>query len=245
MIASLPMYWRDENAPVWQAFWEVFQSFELGAPELTSPEDLPKNWSSHWLRPDLYLSMTCSLPFRSVLKEKVQYVGTLGFGDERHPGLYRSVAVIRPGTDLTEPLTLAYNSADSQSGWAASQSSADHFRSLRFGDFVETGSHASSLSAVARADADIAFLDEVTWRILQKFDPTAVEVVPIGETETTPALPLITALDRDPAPIRSALARTVAAFEPKDTEVLGGQISFHVLTEAEYFAVPIPSAPLT
>lgn len=245
MIASLPMYWRDENAPVWQAFWEVFRAQACTAPDLLEPQALPEDWAEHWLDPNLFLSMTCGLPFRTGLRGRVTYVGTLGFSGQIHPGYYRSVVILHPDADLAAPLRLAFNSADSQSGWAASQEKVGVRDQLSYASFVETGSHASSLKAVADAKADIAFIDENSWTILQQFVPEASEIKVLGKTTPTPGLPLITAIDHDPMPLRRALTSAVKEFAPVETHLIGGPLSFHVLTEGEYFDVPIPKPPLT
>lgn len=88
------MYWRAENAHLWRAFWQLVQSHALGdglrLPALTPPEELPERWADHWLSPDLALSMTCSLPFRTALRGRVRYVGTLGFGLKAPGGHYFS-----------------------------------------------------------------------------------------------------------------------------------------------------------
>jgi len=247
MIASLPMYWRDETADLWRAFWaEVRAAARLEGPllpDLTPPGDIPPPWTEHWLRPDLALSMTCGLPFRTVLKDKVTYVGTLDFGPGQAPGHYQSQVITRRGVDPAAPLRLAYNSADSQSGWAVTQSAQPFSDMPRFSDFIATGSHAASLATVAEGRADIAYIDAVTWRLLKRYDPNAQRVLLYGRSVTTPGLPLITALGIDPTPLRRALIAACAAFTPTDPMAMGGPLTFHVLDPAQYYAVPIPSAP--
>ncbi|SHG59723.1 ABC transporter, phosphonate, substrate-binding protein [Cognatiyoonia sediminum] len=245
MIASLPMYWREETADGWLAFWDLVREGLPDLPDLMSPDELPKDWSQHWLDAELALSMTCGLPFRTMLRDKVQYVGTLTIGPTEASGHYRSAVVTRAGQDLNAPLTLAYNSGDSQSGWAASQtfpSSGDH---LSYGSLVETGSHAASLHAVASGHADVAFLDEVTWRLLQRYDKAAQSVAVQGYTGHTPALPLIAALGNDVAPLRAAITHAAESQMSHFSDQIGGDLSFNVLNEAEYFAVPLPTPPLT
>lgn len=238
MIASLPMYWRPETAAHWRAFWAELQAAApaLDLPDLTAPEDIPTPWTAHWLRPDLALSMTCGLPFRSALKGRVTYVGTLDFGLGLPPGHYASTIVARPGA--APPYRLAYNSADSQSGWAAAQE-----LDLPFTPALETGAHAASLAAVAEGRADLACLDAISWRLLQRHDPNAARVTVLGQTRPTPGLPLVTAGGTDPAPLRAALATAVARFCPRDPMEMGGPLAFHVLDEALYLAEPIPPAP--
>lgn len=242
-LASLPMYWRAENAALWRAFWSVVQDCArdegLSLPDLTPPEDLPSDWYTHWLSPDLALSMTCGLPFRSRLHDKVQYIGTLDFGLGGPAGHYHSQIITRPG--LTDaPRRLAYNSADSQSGWAAAQELPD-FASLT--EFVATGGHAASLAAVTDGRADIACLDGATWRLLQALDPKAAQVTQRGTTRPTPALPLIAAKGTDPAPLRSALRRATGTFQTDTPDHMGGSMTFCVLDLQTYLVEPIPAPP--
>ncbi|MEL7100366.1 MAG: PhnD/SsuA/transferrin family substrate-binding protein [Pseudomonadota bacterium] len=254
MIASLPMYWRAETAALWQTFWSHVQTAHDGPlPDLTPPEALPQNWAEHWLDPALALSMTCSLPFRTALRGKVTYVGTLGYGLKAPPGMYYSCVITRPDTMLmtndqpTRPparrATLAYNSADSQSGWAVTQAAAPFGAPLQIGKVVETGGHAQSLAAVAAGRADVAYLDAVTWRLLKRYDPDAQRVIPKGSTDPTPGLPLICAKGRDPEPLRAAVHAATTAFAPQDPMAMGGPLSFHVLDEAAYLSQPIPTPP--
>ncbi len=248
MIASLPMYWQTQTAGAWQRFWHGVQ---VGAaregitlPPLTPPEDLPADWTEHWLSPDLALSMTCGLPFRTVLKDRVTYIGTLDFGLTAPPGHYYSEIVTRRAEDggpdrasLTAS-RLAYNGADSQSGWAA----AREFRATA-SDLVKTGSHAASVAAVAEGAADVATIDAVTWRLLSRWDSAAQRVVSAGRTAPTPALPLIAAKGTDPEPLRTALRYGLAHLYEPDRERLGGLQGLTILREDAYYAIPIPAPP--
>ncbi|MEO0937289.1 MAG: PhnD/SsuA/transferrin family substrate-binding protein [Pseudomonadota bacterium] len=249
------MYWRPETAALWQGFWDVVRAAHDGPlPDLTPPEDLPADWAQHWLRDDLALSMTCGLPFRTALRGKVTYVGTFGYGLKAPPGTYYSCVIAHPDAALitadqpTRPpskqLTLAYNSADSQSGWAVTQQAAPFVAPLQIGKTVQTGGHAQSLAAVATGRADVAYLDAVTWRLLKRYDPNAEKVVVKGRTDPTPGLPLICAKGRDPEPLRAALRFATLNFAPADPMAMGGPLSFHVLNEDAYFAQPIPAPPL-
>jgi len=79
MTASLPMYWRAETAGLWLDFWTCVQRAapQLRLPDLTPPDALGPDWTKHWCDPSLALSMTCGLPFRTILRNRVTYVGTL------------------------------------------------------------------------------------------------------------------------------------------------------------------------
>lgn len=247
-LASLPMYWRDENAALWQNFWSVVQTKAqedgLILPDLLPPSALPENWISHWCAPELALSMTCGLPLRTVLKHRVTYVGTLDFQLTSRRGHYHSQVIASRAAPPKAP-RLAYNGADSQSGWAVSQRAAPFDRPPDFSDHLETGSHAASLAAVAEDRADIAYLDAVSWRLLARFDPNAARVRILGQTGVSPGLPLITAKGNDPAPLRAALHKATEAFHCDDPLAMGGPMSFHVLDDSLYHAQPVPAPPPT
>ena len=244
MIAALPMYWRAENAGHWRLFWQAVQRAAgaegLDLPPLTQPWGLPEPWTEHWLDSRLALSMTCGLPFRTILRDRVTYVGTLDFALGTPAGHYRSVVIARPALPEGIAPVLAVNGGDSQSGWAAAQGTAGLVGASAFGGYRVTGAHAASLAAVAEGRADMACLDAVTWRMLRRFDPAAAAVRVLGETAPTPGLPLIAAAGTDPAPLRRALAAATAAFHQEDPAAMGGRFRFHVLNPAAYHAVPVP-----
>ncbi|MGV6847058.1 MAG: phosphate/phosphite/phosphonate ABC transporter substrate-binding protein [Marinibacterium sp.] len=239
MIASLPMYWRAENAGAWRRFWDLVRRRLPDLPDLTPPEDLPQPLGAHWLAPDLALSMTCGLPLRSALRDRVTYVGTLDFGLADRRGYYRSQVICRRGLAADAAgLRIAFNAPDSQSGWAAVD-----LPKGRFTDWVETGSHAASLAALTEDRADIAWIDAITWRLLKRFDPAAGEVEEIRQTPLSPGLPLITARGHDPAPLRAALGDAVAALPDTMRNDLGGLTGFAVLDPARYHEQPVPPPP--
>ena len=256
MIASLPMYWRAETADLWRDFWRVLQSTAraegCALPDLTAPEDLPVDWVQHWSAPDLALSMTCALPLRTALRDRVTYVGTLGFGLPGPAGHYYSrVLINRPLWEArrgkqpidTPGLCLAYNGADSQSGWAVSQLASPFKRPLRFTRYLRTGSHWASVRAVAEGRADIAFVDAVTWRLIKRYDTGLDGAQLLGRTGSSPGLPLITARGTDPEPLRRALRAAVVEFRPEDHWAMGGPLSFEVLDLAAYLDQPVPTPP--
>lgn len=240
MIASLPMYWDDASAPAWRAMWAQFQSIAsrhgLDLPSLTEPQDLPADWTDHWMDPDLILSQTCSLPLRTKLKDSVTYVGTFDYGLPCPSGQYYSARIARHGP-CPHP-RLAINGYDSQSGWAAAQT---EYETGVIREVIVTGSHAASAFAVAQGTADVAYLDAVTLRHLQDQNPDVLAALQVTQnTRPTPGLPLITAKGRDPMPLRAALQEAAETLRWHANQSLWGLRSFHVLDPAEYFAQPIP-----
>ena len=64
----------------------------------------------------------------------------------------------------------------------------------------------------------------------------------VARTEATPALPWITAITRDPAPIRAALGAALAALSPDDRDTLGIS-GLMEIDPGAYLALPIPAPP--
>ena len=247
MIASLPMYDRPETRPAWDRFWQHIKAEAVG---LDLPEHL--TWgggdAEHWLRPDLALSQTCSLPYRKYLHGKVALLGALDFGlPGCKPGFYNSVVVMRKddprhAQTTLSGLTLAYNASDSQSGWAAPYF---HLQNRGFNEIagVETGAHHASALAVAESRADIAALDAQTYRLLCRYEPIMTQLVDVCRTEPTPSLPLICGPEADADQIWSAVE---TAFDNRLTSADKARLDLQGVTRFtpdEYVCLPIPPEP--
>jgi ABC-type phosphate/phosphonate transport system substrate-binding protein len=245
MIASLPMYDIGAAQGANDRLWAGVRA-ELS--DLTPPQQLSRGLEVHasWLRPDLFMSQTCGLPFRTELKGRVRYVGTPDYGVPGcPPGYYRSCIVVRRddgrGLDALAGARLARNDVRSQSGWAAMvQHLAEHTPPLRpSGSIVETGAHAASAVAVDEGRADFAALDAVTWALLLRETDIGERLHVLDWTRPTPGLPLITALGRDPAPIYTAFATAIATLSKEDRTLLHIRGIVQIPVE-DYYREPIP-----
>ena len=245
MIASLPMYDLPEIAPATDRYWALIRDALRGR-GIAAPDALDRERpvQATWTAPDLILSHTCGMPFRTKLKGRVTLVATPDFGlPDVPPGHYYSRLVARADDprDQTDLVcgTMAYNSADSQSGWSAA---VTHLAAAGISprDLAETGGHIGSLAAVGEGRADYAFCDAVTYLLLEHHRPAAVAGLrTVATTEPTPGLPYITALYRDPAPIRAALTDAVVALTGADRDALMLRNIVHI-PETAYLAVPTP-----
>ncbi len=211
------MYDRPETAADHDAFWTAIRDGlrdrGVAAPEaLTRGGDMWDQWRSD----ALVLGQTCGLPYRAHLHGAVALVGTPDYGlEDTPPGYYRSVLVTRAGDgkDIAAyaDRTLGYNGGTSHSGWAAPQIAAAA-RGFAFARLLATGGHLASARAVAEGRADIAAIDAVTWRGIQRWEgcvATALQVV--DRTPSAPGLPYITALGRDAEAIATAIDDALAA----------------------------------
>ena len=136
---------------------------------------------------------------------------------------------------------MAFNEPLSQSGWAAPQTHAAQI-GIRLLPGIRTGAHAQSASTVAEGRADVAALDAVTWRLLQRFDPVTRSLRVVGLTGPTPGLPLITARTHDPDILFDVVAEAIADMSDADRELTGLQRLVRI-PAAAYLSVPTPPSP--
>jgi ABC-type phosphate/phosphonate transport system substrate-binding protein len=248
MIASLPMYDMPPvmaaNDRLWRAIRDGMRLRGMDAPDalLRDPIDL----FAQWLAPDLILSQTCGMPYRTRLHDKVTLIGTPDFGVQGAPaGHYRSVFVVhkddgRTRLDQFDGALLAYNETVSQSGWAGPLNHAAE-RGLTLRAQVHTGGHRWSLEAIAAGRAEIAGLDMISWDILQSFHPDASQVKILEMTDPTPGLPYIAAAGVDGAVMFDIIAAAIAGLSEEDRAAtrLKGIVA---IPARDYLAVPSPVA---
>lgn len=240
MIASLPMYDRPETAAANDRLWANMRA-ALGY----GPESLDRKtpiWDV-WQSEDLLLSQTCGLPYRSKLHDRVQMIATPDYSlANATPGYYYSVFVVRRGG--SENLAdyagkhFAYNGSDSQSGWAGPLQHLAKY-GLDYGEQTATGGHRASGRAVAEGLADFSALDAQTWRMIERYDDFARDLVVIDRTAETPGLPLITLKNRDPVPLFEAFENALAALSPEDRDTLNIKGLKHIPKQT-YLAVTGP-----
>ncbi len=173
-----------------------------------------------WVAEDLLISQTCGYPLTHALAGRVRVVATPCYDAPGCDGPnYCSIVMSRTdgphSIDQLRGCRAAYNSTDSQSGYAAFRALiAPHANGGRvFSATVETGSHAASLQAVQAGRADVCAIDAVTLELLRRHRPGAVQgLTEIARTPAAPGLPLITsasATDETVTAIRSALNRVI------------------------------------
>ncbi|WP_299829959.1 phosphate/phosphite/phosphonate ABC transporter substrate-binding protein [uncultured Roseobacter sp.] len=246
MTASLPMYdvasTRAANDRLWT---DIRARYGAGPLTLDRTTDPHKTWED----PDLVLSQTCGLPYRSELHGRVQLVGTPDYGVRGcPPGYYNSVIVVRkedPRNDLAEfdGARLARNDVRSQSGWAAVEGHlAENDLGFSFsGNALDTGGHARSAEAVAEGQADLASLDAVSWALIKRETSLAAQLRVLLCTRPTPGLPFITARGRDPGLLFTAVHSAISALSAHDRArlLLKGIVA---IPATDYLAEPLPPA---
>jgi len=247
MIASLPMYDRPENAAAHDALWSLIRD-SLSAQGIAAPQTLDRETPhmTGWARPDLVLSQICNLPYRAMFRGKVTLIGAADYGlPDAGPGQYYSQFIDRdddPATDpaqctgyrfvLSEPL--------SQSGWGAPHDWAQaHDHTLT--PVLRSGGHRNSLGALIEGRADLASIDAITLRNLQRWEPAAQQIRIIGRTHMTPGMTFITAQGHDPAPYFAAIHCAIRALPQAHRDALG--LRGIVALPASAYDIPLPPVP--
>ncbi|MEC3860012.1 PhnD/SsuA/transferrin family substrate-binding protein [Mesobacterium sp. TK19101] len=240
MIVSLPMYDRPETAAANDVFWGLIREALGYGPERLNRALDP--WEA-WEHPDLLLSQTCGLPYRTRLQGKVSLIASPDFGlPDCPPGYYNSVLVARAddrrSLDDLAAARVVINQDHSQSGFAAIMS---HFAACAIVPNIATqsGGHAASARMVAEGAADLAAIDGNTWRMIQAFDPWAGALREIERTAPTPAMPYITGPTQDAAPLRAAMVAAVDRL-PDATRALLGLRGITLVPPQAFLAVPTP-----
>lgn len=245
MRASLPMYERPELKHAHAEFWfhihQALQSRGIASPSSLDQTGIGLDF---WTRDDLVLSQTCGLPYRTYLHDKVRLVATPNFAISGCPdGYYCSYIMTRKSNKMRnlaewQDAIFAYNETGSQSGFAAAW---NHLapNNIWFETTIQTGSHLQSAESVAEGKADIASIDAVTWRFIERYETFADELTILQTTEPTPGLPYITSQAHDPVVVRAALTEAVSALSQGNRDLLSLK-SIITIPKDAYLAVPTP-----
>jgi ABC-type phosphate/phosphonate transport system substrate-binding protein len=245
MIASLMMYLRPELAEAHARYWALIRA-GLVARGISAPEHLSNATEEFavWNAPDLTLSQTCGMPYRLWLHERVTLVGTPDFGVQGcPPGYYNSVFVVRRN-DPRETIAdfrrarFAYNQSFSQSGYSAPYAHC-MAQGFWFENRSQSHGHRASAQAIAEGSAEIAALDAVSWRLIQRYDAFAADLRELARTTPTPGLPYIAGATADRAATFEAISEAIAGLLPEDAEALGIR-GLVAIPKAAYLAAPSP-----
>ena len=227
MIASLPMYDRQELEGAHEHYWGLIRQ-QLNASGIDAPRSLVSDGlgDAFWTDDNLVLSQTCGYPYRARLHDSVTLVGAPDWGLEDCPaGYYYSTVVVRRDDernviDEFAQATIAVNSHDSQSGYIAMRNHL-YEKGLWFSQELISGSHDASARLVASGAADIAALDVVSWRLMRQHETFSTQLRVLLKTEATPALPYITAKRFDQNVVFNALENAISRLADVDRDRLG------------------------
>jgi len=220
MTASLPWYPFRQLEDAYALFWSYLRT-ALRDRDIDAPDTLAKteDFRAHWATSDLLLSQCCGYHI-ATKAQKLEAVGVPHFLlKDIKPGQYKSVIVARksdPAKHISEfrGRRAAFNEDQSYSGHTALLGEIPE--KLRVRDFfsttVPTGSHICSMEAVAKNQADVAAIDQVSFGLISEGYPDlAAQLHDIGKTKAAQAPPYVTSSARPEEEIdaiRDALVTT-------------------------------------
>jgi ABC-type phosphate/phosphonate transport system substrate-binding protein len=202
-VASLPMYDLPEIEAATNTWWRGLARAFRREGIAGVPDELGRdaNYRELWTRRDLLLSQTCGYPLMHELRGKATLIATPCYSAPGCNGAnYCSVVLVHNDSaagDVSElrGTRCAINSHDSQSGHNALRALIAPLSSGKrfFRDVILSGSHPNSLIMVSEGEADVLAMDCVTYALLARHRPHAIERTrPLCFTPSAPALPYIT-----------------------------------------------------
>lgn len=240
-LASLPWYDLPEMRALTDAFWAYLRE-QLLPYFVDLPTTLERQtpFLEQWQSPALLFSQACSYDVVFRFENSLQVILTPIYRVEGlAPGSYRSHVVVRAdlkSTGLSElrGLRAVINDEYSHSGMNVLRALiAPHWRVQQtafFSEVFASGGHRLSLEALQAERADVCAIDAVTWALLERHAPDALEGLRIlcSSPWQTPACPYITSAQRS-APEIQALQQALRSFcadpataELREELLLGG-----------------------
>ena len=223
-FASLPMYPLPEIAEATETLWRAISVRLVAAGLKDVPLALRHDIDDHrsWRDPDLLFGQSCGYPLVTEFRDCLRAVAAPLYEAPGCRGATHCSFFVVPRNSAAQRLAdlrggrFAFNSRDSNSGYNLARLAFAPLASKGrfFGEAIETGSHAASLSVVADGKADCASIDCVTHALLARHRPSLVAATRILDRSTaSPTLPFVTAAgadDRTVAALRDALAAAMA-----------------------------------
>lgn len=220
-IVSLPWYDIPEMRVYTDAFWAHLKS-NLSQHFLDLPSSLERSiaFRTQWQSPHLLFSQACSYDLVFQYSKKVRCILNPVYAlPGVKAGHYQSYLVVRensPFQSLQElkGYNVAINEAQSHSGMNVLKAMVTPLWRQSSGRFFNkvylTGGHRQSLEYIQAMRADVAAVDAVTWRLLERHAPSALSELRILEKTPwhAPSCPYITSrhtTDKELAHLRQAL----------------------------------------
>ena len=202
-LASLPMYDLPEARRATDAWWAGLARGlgRAGVPEVPARLERRRGLDAVWRDPDLLFSQTCGYPLTHDLAGVVRPVATPVYRVEGCRGAaYSSFFVVRedePAHDLsgTRGRRVTVNERRSQSGYNCLRRALAPLAEARpfFAEVLTSGTHEGSLAALREGRADLAAVDCVTYGLLARYQPQAVQGLRVlGRSAPAPGLPYVT-----------------------------------------------------
>lgn len=218
---SFPMYDFPEVREELQAFWTAVAETLMthGVAEVPHTLQHTGDMLHAWSEPDLLLTQCCGYDLVNRFAAKLEPIATPRYSAEGCDGCYYSSAVIVSGSNPANHIeelrgsACVVNGFDSHSGMNALRAlvAPYHDAGRFFCEVRVSGSHTASVAEVATGAADVASIDCVTYALLQRYRPAALDGTRVlCFSERAPAIPYVVRSDLE-APLRETL--TVALEE--------------------------------
>ena len=200
MRASLPMYDLPALRATTDRWWQGLARHLRAAGVAGVPARLARRRLPAWTDPQLLFSQTCGYPLTHALAGQVEPLCTPVYDAPGCAGArYVSVIAVRAdsGAATLEDLrgsVCAINSRDSHSGCNVLRRMVAPLAGGRafFGEVIETGSHAASLTRVGAGAADVCAVDAITHELLRRHAPEALAGTRVlAHSPAAPGLPYI------------------------------------------------------
>ena len=250
---SFPMYDLPGIEPLWDAWWSGLRRHLTVAGIEGLPAVLTRRPAlmSYWSCPDTVLSQTCGYPYVFGLSGRWQLLATPCFETEWCSGpYYRNLVLVAENSRFETVADLhgasvAYNSADSHSGYNSFRSMIAPLAGDRrfFAGGVETGGHLQTMAAIRDGRADCGSVDCVTFALTAKHRPAeAAGLRVLDRGPAVPGLPLIVPRTAPAERVARFRAGVAAAFADPDLDDLRDELllaGVSELTDADYTAIGV------
>ncbi len=227
-FASLPWYDLAEVQSAHDALWTAVASRLRGAGVADVPAQLERDldYVGQWHSGRLLLGQACGYDVATWQSKTLRVLGTPHFGFEGCDGpQYRSFVVVREESAARSLLDLrgarcVINTETSHSGMNTLRTLVEPLRSSGpFFDRVRvSGAHEHSVAMVAAGEADVAAIDCITYGLLQRHRPAALDSLRvIAESDLAPAPPFVTSAStslEEVEVLRAALVEVIAEAAP-------------------------------
>jgi ABC-type phosphate/phosphonate transport system substrate-binding protein len=132
---------------------------------------------------------------------------------------------------------------NSQSGLAAAYTDAKK-NGFWFKRRIISGSHKKSCEMVANGEADIACIDAITWRFIEKYTSLKKYIRIISKTDPTPGLPYISSIEANQSVIFNSIKIAIEKLNKNEKNILGIERIVWI-AKSEYLKYENPPADAT
>lgn len=248
-IASLPMYDLPEVHWALDDLWAAIARHLKRHGVDDVPPTLLHTRPLHelWTNPDLFISQCCGF---DIVKTYTRWLQPLATPRYTAPGChgcnYLSLVIVAESSaaNCIEDMrgtTCAVNGPESHSGMNALRDLVAPLSGGRpfFAGIMESGAHADSIALVARGEAQVAAIDNVTHALLSRHRPAAIAGTRVlCETSSGPGIPFAARTETGADTVERMRAAIVDAFaEPDLAEALDALFmgGVEVLPHADYY----------